>query len=42
MNEAQTRLNKIAPKLRDAGWGIVPGSKILVEQSAFIARKPQM
>jgi len=20
MNEAQTRLNKIAPKLRDAGW----------------------
>ena len=29
MNEAQTRLNKIAPKLRDAGWNIVPGSKIL-------------
>ena len=26
MNEAQTRLNKIDPKLRDAGWGIVPGS----------------
>ena len=25
MNEAQTRFNKIAPKLRDAGWGIVPG-----------------
>ena len=22
MNEAQTRLNKIDPKLRDAGWGI--------------------
>ncbi len=37
MNEAQTRLNKINPKLRDAGWGIVPGSKILVEQSAYIA-----
>ena len=37
MNEAQTRLNKIDPKLRDAGWGIVPGSKILVEQSAYIA-----
>jgi type I restriction enzyme R subunit len=35
MNEAQTRLNKIDPKLRDAGWGIVPGSQILVEQSAF-------
>lgn len=28
MNEAQTRLDKIDPKLRDAGWGIVPGSKI--------------
>ena len=25
MNEAQTRFNKIDPKLRDAGWGIVPG-----------------
>ena len=37
MNEAQTRLDKIDPKLRDAGWGIVPGSKILVEQSAYIA-----
>ena len=37
MNEAQTRLNKIDPMLRDAGWSIVPGSKILVEQSAYIA-----
>ena len=37
MNEAQTRLNKIDPKLRDAGWSIVPGSNILVEQSAYIA-----
>lgn len=37
MNEAQPRLNKIDPKLRDAGWSIVPGSKILVEQSAYIA-----
>ena len=37
MNEAQTRFNKIDPKLRDAGWGIVPGSQILVEQSAYIA-----
>ena len=26
MNEAQTRFNKIDPKLRDAGWGIVPGT----------------
>ena len=37
MNEAQTRFNKIDPKLRDAGWGIVPRSNILVEQSAYIA-----
>ena len=37
MNEAQTRLNKIDPRLRDAGWSIIPGSKILVEQSAYIA-----
>ena len=37
MNEAQTRFNKIDPKLRDVGWGVVPGSKILVEQSAYIA-----
>ena len=37
MNEAQTRFNKIDPKLRDAGWGMVSGSKILVEQSAYIA-----
>jgi len=37
MNEAQTRFNKIDPKLRDAGCGIVPESKILVEQSAYIA-----
>ena len=37
MNEAQTRFNKIDPKLREAGWGLVPGSKILVEQSAYIA-----
>ncbi len=36
MNEAQTRFNKIDPKLRNAGWGIVPGSQILVEQSAYI------
>ena len=27
MNKAQTRFNKIDPKLRDAGWGVVPGSE---------------
>ena len=37
MNESQTRHDKIDPKLSAAGWGIVPGSKILVEQSAYIA-----
>ena len=28
MNEAQTRFNKIDPKLRDAGWGIVPEAAV--------------
>lgn len=37
MNESQTRHDKIDPKLAEAGWGIVPGSKVLVEQSAYIA-----
>lgn len=37
MNESQTRLDKIDPKLNAAGWNEVPGSKILVEQSAYIA-----
>lgn len=34
MNEAQTRLDLIDPALRAAGWGVVEGSRILVEQSA--------
>lgn len=34
MNEAQTRLEKIDPKLRQAGWGEVEHSRILVEQNA--------
>ena len=37
MNESQTRHDKIDPKLNAAGWGIVPGSKVLVEQNAYIA-----
>lgn len=37
MNESQTRHDKIDPKLREAGWDIVPGSKVLVEQNAYIA-----
>lgn len=34
MNEAQTRLEKIDPKLRQAGWGEIEHSRILVEQNA--------
>lgn len=34
MNEAQTRLEKIDPKLRESGWGVMPESRILVEQNA--------
>lgn len=32
MNEAQTRLEKIDPKLKEKGWGVVEESRILVEQ----------
>ena len=28
MNEADTRAEKIDPQLKDAGWGVVKGSKI--------------
>ena len=31
MNEAQTRLEKIDPKLKNTGWNIVENSRILVE-----------
>ena len=31
MNEAQTRLEYIDPALREAGWGVVEGSRIRVE-----------
>lgn len=31
MNEAETRAEYIDPKLREAGWGEVEGSKILRE-----------
>lgn len=32
MNEAQTRLEKIDPKLKQAGWGVLAESRLLVEQ----------
>ncbi|MCQ2275204.1 MAG: DEAD/DEAH box helicase family protein [Bacteroidales bacterium] len=35
MNEAQTRHDKINPKLYAVGWDSVPGSKLLMEQSAY-------
>ena len=35
MNESQTRLEKIDPKLREAGWGVVADSRILTEQNAY-------
>lgn len=35
MNEAQTRLDKVNPKLRECGWGVVKESRILVEQNAY-------
>jgi type I restriction enzyme R subunit len=31
MNEAETRAEKIDPKLKDSGWGLIEGSKILRE-----------
>ena len=31
MNEAETRAELIDPKLKDCGWGVVEGSKILRE-----------
>ncbi len=33
MNEAETRAELIDPKLREAGWGVVEGSKILRERN---------
>lgn len=35
MNESDTRLKKIDPALRDAGWGVVEGSDIFTEQRAY-------
>jgi len=31
MNEAETRAERIDPKLKVCGWGVVEGSKILRE-----------
>ena len=31
MNEAETRAELIDPKLRESGWGVVEGTKVLRE-----------
>lgn len=36
MNESDTRLKKIDPVLKAAGWGVVEGSDIFTEQRAYI------
>ncbi|MCR5821026.1 MAG: DEAD/DEAH box helicase family protein [Bacteroidaceae bacterium] len=36
MNESDTRLKKIDPKLREVGWTQVPESDILTEQNAYL------
>ena len=36
MNESDTRLKKIDPALRAAGWGVVEGSDIFTEQRAYL------
>ena len=36
MNESDTRLKKIDPTLKAAGWGVVEGSDIFTEQRAYI------
>ena len=38
MNEAETRAEHIDPALRDAGWGVVEGSKILREYQITLGR----
>src|SRR5574344_1765713 len=35
MNESDTRRKKIDPKLKEAGWEVVPESAIYTEQSAY-------
>jgi len=38
MNEAETRAELIDPKLRDVGWGVIEGSKILREYKVTIGK----
>ena len=36
MNESDTRMKKIDPALKTAGWGVVEGSDIFTEQRAYL------
>ena len=38
MNEAETRAEHIDPALKDAGWGVVGGSRILREYPITLGR----
>jgi type I restriction enzyme R subunit len=38
MNEAETRAELIDPKLRECGWGVVEGSKVLREYNITAGR----
>jgi type I restriction enzyme R subunit len=38
MNEAETRAELIDPKLKDSGWGVIEGSKVLREHHITIGR----
>ena len=38
MNEAETRAELIDPKIRDCGWGIVEGSKVLREHNITLGK----
>ena len=38
MNEAQTRHDLIDPALREAGWGVVPGSRVRLEYRITLGR----
>ena len=38
MNEAETRAELIDPKLKEAGWGVIEGSKILREYKITIGK----
>jgi len=38
MNEAETRAELIDPKLKDSGWGVVEGSKVLREHHITIGK----